>query len=136
MPLLSLSPPPPFFSPSSHSLLFFLLSLLPSSLFSLSSLFPTFSSSLFSLSSLFPTFSSSLFSLSSLFPTFSSSLFFPTISLLFPLVLVKYHMAHLHYLQGQYLDAKETFESILSSKAVPHDIKGKTLRQLGKDFFT
>ena len=44
---------------------------------------------------------------------------------------VQFHIGHVCFLQGNFMAAKESFERILSSKAVPNHTKAMALKQLG-----
>lgn len=47
-------------------------------------------------------------------------------------VAVKFHIAHLHEVQGKYRLAKEHYEALLKEKVLPPHLKADICRQLGK----
>ena len=50
----------------------------------------------------------------------------------FSFVLVKFHIAHLHEVQGKYRLAKEQYETLLKETSLPSHLKADICRQLGK----
>lgn len=54
--------------------------------------------------------------------------------LYFICISVKFHVAHLHEVQGKYRVAKEHYEALLKEKALPSHLKADICRQLGKSY--